>query len=330
MDFYVPKKIGSHYIYTAYDAEAVTPVELNNIRTCMPVKQYLFPLQELAAIFPEPVEPPIIEPFAVFGLKDCDLRSIEVLDKVFLEDDFEDPFYIARRDKMFIISGDCSDPGESCFCNAVNGGPFPEKAFDLNLSQVEGGFLVDIGSEKGKAFVDNNKTLFRPAEKDALRQRGKNRAKAQSVLEEQNARLKEARPDGEAMYETYDSEVYEEQARTCVECQACTRVCPTCHCFFLYDTRQKDYFGKMKMWDSCMRMSYAAVAGGENPRKALGERLRHRMMHKFAYFLDRYDIDMCVGCGRCVDAESGAVDIRDVLVKLGDEARGKKKAKAAK
>ena len=84
----------------------------------------------------------------------------------------------------------------------------------------------------------------------------------------------------------------------------------------------------MKMWDSCMRLAYAEVAGGANPRKVLGERLRHRLMHKFSYFLDRYGLDMCVGCGRCVDAEAGGVDIRRVLKKLNEELKGKDKTKA--
>ena len=107
-------------------------------------------------------------------------------------------------------------------------------------------------------------------------------------------------------------------------------MCPTCHCFYLYDTKRKDYFGKMKMWDSCMRMAYAGVAGGGNPRKVLGDRLRHRLMHKLSYFLDRYGINMCVGCGRCVDAESGEVDIRVVLKRLYEELRDKKKVKVGK
>ena len=77
-----------------------------------------------------------------------------------------------------------------------------------------------------------------------------------------------------------------------------------------------------------MRLAYAEVAGGENPRKVLGDRLRHRFMHKFSYFLDRYGIDMCVGCGRCVDAEAGDVDIRRVLKKLYQELKGKDKSKA--
>ena len=88
----------------------------------------------------------------------------------------------------------------------------------------------------------------------------------------------------------------------------------------------------MKMWDSCMRIAYAEVAGGANPRKVLGERLKHRFMHKFSYFLERYGVDMCVGCGRCVDAEAGDVDIREVLKKLNEEliGEGKKKAKVGK
>ena len=77
-----------------------------------------------------------------------------------------------------------------------------------------------------------------------------------------------------------------------------------------------------------MRIAYAEVAGGANPRKSVGNRLRHRFMHKFSYFLERYGIDMCVGCGRCVDAEAGEMDIREVLQKLNEELKGKDKAGA--
>jgi len=98
MDLYVPKKAGQHYVYKRYDSSADVQVEFNNIRTCTPVKEFLFPLRELAAIFPESFEPKDIKPFAVFGLKDCDLRSIEALDKVFAEDEFEDAFYVKRRE----------------------------------------------------------------------------------------------------------------------------------------------------------------------------------------------------------------------------------------
>ena len=55
MELYVPKKAGQHYVYSRYDTASETPVEFNNIRTCTPVKEFLFPLCEVAAVFPEPV-----------------------------------------------------------------------------------------------------------------------------------------------------------------------------------------------------------------------------------------------------------------------------------
>lgn len=332
MELYVPKKMQQHYVFNRYDPTAETAGQFSNIRTCTPVKEFLFPLRELAAAFPEPFEPAEIEPFAVFGLKQCDLRSLEILDKVFLEDEFEDPFYVARRQKMFIISSDCFDPGESCFCNVLGGQPFAQSGFDLNVSQVKGGFIVEVGSQKGKDFVQKRSELFEAVPDGALAERDSNRDQTHRQLEQNNVDLKLDAPVGDIVGASHDSDVYDEEAKTCVECQACTRVCPTCHCFYLYDTKQKDYFGKMKMWDSCMRLAYAQVAGGANPRKVLGDRLRHRLMHKFSYFLDRYGIDMCVGCGRCVDAEAGEVDIRVVLKKLNEELKdkGKKKAEVAK
>jgi ferredoxin len=260
-----------------------------------------------------------VKPFAVFGLKACDLRSMEILDKVFGEEEFEDPLYVARREKMFVISSDCSQPGESCFCNILEGKPYAEAGFDLNVSPVPDGFIVQAGSSRGRSFLSTHASLFGDVPDALLAERDRLREEVCKHLEEANARFRLDAPVKEIVEGRYESDVFDEEARTCVECQACTRVCPTCHCFYLYDTKEKDYFAKMKMWDSCMRAGYAEVAGGANPRKMLGDRLRHRLMHKFVYFLDRYGIDMCVGCGRCVDAETGDVDIRVVLKRLNDE-----------
>ena len=330
MDLYIPRKSGDYFVFGRYDPSAEADVDFNNIRACTPVKEFLFPLRELAAVFPEPVEPAEIKPFAVFGLKDCDLRSIEVLDKVFAEEEFEDPFYIKRRKNMFIVASDCSDPAESCICNVLEGKPYATSGFDLNVSKVRDGFIIETGSDKGDDFVAKHSQLFSDAPETLLSQRDEERSKTQKQLEQQNAELGFDAPVNEVVENSEESDVYDEEARTCVECQACTRICPTCHCFYLYDTRQKDYFAKMKMWDGCMRLAYAEVAGGANPHKMLGDRLKHRLMHKFVYFLDRYGLKMCVGCGRCVDAEAGGVDLRVVLKKLSDELKDRQKAKVAK
>jgi len=321
MDLYVPRKADEHYVYSRYDPSNGTEVQLNNIRACTPVKEFLFPLRELAAVFPEAAEPEDVKPFAIMGLKDCDLRSMEILDKVFLENEFLDEFYQQRRENMFVISADCSEPAGSCCCTLFGGKPYSENGFDMNISRVDSGFVVEAASETARELIEKKKELFSQAEPQVLEERDSIRSATRKKLDESNAEYKLDGTVNEIIEQNEDSEVFDVESENCVECQACTRVCPTCHCFFLYDTKQKAYFKKMKMWDSCMRMSYAAVAGGANPRKVLGERIKHRLMHKFSYFLERYGVDMCVGCGRCIDADTHKMDIRKVLKKLSEEVK---------
>jgi ferredoxin len=327
-ELYVPKKTGEHYIYTKYDPSSEVSAELNNIRPCTTVKEFLFPVCELAAIFPEPAEPEEVKPFAVFGLKDCDLRSIEILDKVFTEEEFRDPLYVNRRENIFIISSDCFKPGESCFCIFTGGQPFSQSGFDLNVSGINEGFIIEAGSQKGQDFIDKYSENFSEVTDSMLADRDENRAKTQKRLEEINAQFQLDTPLKEIVESGEDSDVFDEDAQDCVECQGCTRICPTCHCFYLYDTKQKDYFTKMKMWDSCLRRAYAQVAGGQNPRKMTADRIKHRLMHKFVYFLDRYGLTMCVGCGRCIETCAGGIDMRKALKKLNEELKGKGRKKA--
>jgi ferredoxin len=313
---FVPSKKGEHLTYSKYDPSGKCDIEFNAIRPCMPAKEFLFPVRELAATYPKELETGDIMPFAVFGLKECDLRSIGILDKVFAEEDFEDQLYLKRRDKMFIISSDCSEAGESCFCNVFGGKGFASEGFDLNVSKTKDGFIIESGSQKGKDFLVKNSSIFGEVSDALLSDRDANRIAVQAQLEKNNDNLKFSASLKQIVEAGCESDVFDREAENCIECQACTRICPTCHCFYLYDTKKDDYFTKMKMWDSCMRLSYATVAGGANPNKVLGDRLKHRFLHKFVHFFDRYGLDMCVGCGRCVDADAGGIDIREMLKKL--------------
>ena len=242
------EKTGDYYTFNRYDPSAETPAEFNSIRACTPVKEFLFPLRELAALLPEPFEPEQIKPFAVFGLKECDLRSIEILDRVFVEEEFEDPFYVKRRENMFIIASDCSEAGESCFCNILGIRPFAESGFDLNISKIKDGFIVEAGSQKGQGFMEKHSQdprkagshpqLFSDATEAQLAERDENRAEVQKQLEQKNADLRFDAPIKEIVENSQDSGVFDDEAKNCVECQACTRICPTCHCF-TYTIRSK-------------------------------------------------------------------------------------------
>ncbi len=319
---YVPKKAGDRYTFTAYDPSGAVAPQVNNIRAFTTVKDFLFPLRERVAASPRQGEADRVKPFAVFGFKDCDLRSMAVLDQVFLEEDFRDPFYERRRRNMFVIASDCFDPATSCCCTLFGGEPYARSGFDLNLAQTREGFIVEIGSDEGARFVEDNGVLFVQASEAQLAEQAGKRAQTRRRLETINAAYEIGLPVNELFAQSGDTDAFDIESQKCVECQACTRICPTCHCFYLYEEARTDYFAKMKMWDSCMRMAYAAVAGGANPRKVLGDRIRHRLMHKFSFFFDRYGIGMCIGCGRCIEGDTHGMDIRVVLKKLDGERKG--------
>ena len=326
-NLYVPSSEEDHFSFARYDPGQGQEVAFNELRVCQPVKQFLFPLREIAAVFPEPVEGSGVRPFAVYGLKDCDLRSIEILDKVFAEEEFCDPSYLDRREKMLIISSDCYNPSESCFCLMMDGDVFPQKGYDLNISKIKDGYIIQAGSDKGIMLLRENESLFADVPHAAISERDSNRAQARKQLEKNLADYQFDVPINQIINEGCQSDIFDNESKGCVECQACTRICPTCHCFFLYDKKQEDYYQKMKIWDSCVRLDYSTVAGGENPRKLLTNRTLHRLMHKFVFFLERYGIQMCVGCGRCIDGCAGETNIRDMIKKLYEESKVNKNLK---
>jgi predicted aldo/keto reductase-like oxidoreductase len=66
--------------------------------------------------------------------------------------------------------------------------------------------------------------------------------------------------------------------------------------------------------------NFARVAGGANPRAHRAERLLNRFDKKFNYFAEILGgTYACDGCGRCTEACTGNIDIRDVLKRAVDE-----------
>ena len=53
--------------------------------------------------------------FVVFGVRACDVKSFDILDRVFLTEP-RDSFYAMKREKGIIVSVACTKPAETCFC----------------------------------------------------------------------------------------------------------------------------------------------------------------------------------------------------------------------
>ena len=97
-------------------------VSLETLKTVKSPKDMFFPQTENMMKFKTEGKSLSIEglnfdkrPFVLFGVKACDYKAIEVLDKVFLSDPV-DTFYQARREATTIVTLACSRPEESCFC----------------------------------------------------------------------------------------------------------------------------------------------------------------------------------------------------------------------
>ncbi len=264
---------------------------------------------------------PSAQDTVVLGVKNCDLLALRILDQVFLEGAFEEPFYKGRREKTVIIADDCSDCLPSCFCVGIGHKPYPEGIADLILSPVEGGDLVGAGTERGEELLKKHAGEFAEATESQLADQAQRRAameeKVRASLREQELEVPEN--PVEALQAKWSDKVWDKLAETCVECGACNFVCPSCHCFFLTDTKVAGgATDRSRVWDACLSENFSRVAGGANPNKRRQVRLRHRVERKFIAPYEAKEGYACTGCGRCIDACIGHIDIRKILREVAD------------
>jgi sulfhydrogenase subunit beta (sulfur reductase) len=308
---FVPYKKGEKLYFGEFDTEKESQIELGGIRQTQPFKSFISGAREKVLEAAKSSGPVIVA-----GVKACDLHSLILQDYVFLEGDFKDPFYAMKRENTFIIANDCTYARETCFCMAMDGMPFPHKDFDISLAALDGYMLVEVGSQKARALVEDYKTFFKPADAKDIKQR---EAARKAVCGQEQAFLdKRGTPNTAELWgavkKTYNNiPFWQDFASTCVECGACNLVCPTCHCFLLYDMKGKDSVERVRIWDSCLYNTFARVAGGANPRRHLYERLRNRIDKKLDFFPHIMNYFACTGCGRCIEACPGDIDIREIM-----------------
>ena len=119
-ELYLPIRRAGQVNFGPWSEDAEVDVE--TLKTVKSPKDVFFPQSEnLYSCEREgkdiKIEPQALQDqeFVVFGMKACDIKGVEVLDKVFLADPI-DTFYAARRDHGIIVAMACHEPEESCFC----------------------------------------------------------------------------------------------------------------------------------------------------------------------------------------------------------------------
>ena len=313
-DLFLPVKTAGQTNFGLWTETA--EVDIRTLKTVKSAKDIFFPQSEnLYRVSRQEgkytVEPEALQekPFVVFGIRGCDVKGMEVLDKVFLSDPV-DSYYAARRENGIVVAMACGRPEASCFCK-VFGVDCAEPAGDV-VTWLAGDLLYwQPKTEKGEALTAELSALLESAEDAAVEAE---KAAIRAIVEKlPYANLSLDNWGAAAADKNFDSPIWEQLYRPCLACGTCTFVCPTCQCYDIKDYNTGNGVQRYRCWDSCMYSDFTMMAHGNN-RTSQMQRFRQRFMHKLAYFPANNDgMFSCVGCGRCVDKCPSHLNIVKVI-----------------
>ena len=299
---YVPKTANGVKKFAPYITEEA--MELDMVKTLLPPKDLLFPQsQKMYHYGVDTAGDMFVDPIVesgeqvLFGVRPCDVASIECLDDVFFTCGYVDEYYEAKREKLTVVALACTEPNEACFCESMGGSPNAAPGADVLLQDCGEAFLVTAQTEKGEQAVAGSWAAYLES--------------GQPAPTEVHCSLQVDTTDMMQKFAAlYDSaELWDSYSAKCLNCGTCTFGCPSCYCFDIDQENRCKEGVRFRCWDSCMFSEYTQMAGGHNPRPTKLERFRNRFMHKLSYFEDRYGKVLCVGCGRCMEKCPVGVDI---------------------
>jgi sulfhydrogenase subunit beta (sulfur reductase) len=257
--------------------------------------------------------------YAFLGVRACELAAIAIQDRVFMEGDYIDPIYRDRREAAFIIAVQCTQAASTCFCTSMGTGPCCFAGFDLALTEIEDGFVVETGSVAGAAVLA--KLDHQPASTFHSNAASLERQKAVDQIS------KHMDTDGirDLLMNNLEHPRWDVVDERCLSCTNCTMVCPTCFCSTVSEVTdlQGDHVERERTWDSCFNLDFSYIAGGP-VRNDIRSRYRQWLTHKLASWHDQFNSSGCVGCGRCIAWCPVGIDLTEEVALIRSEPSGKR------
>ena len=252
---------------------------------------------------------------AFIGARPCDIAALYIHDSHFLQQNYRDAYYLARRQNMFLIAVNCTHPADTCFCASTGDGPRASYGYDIALTELEDGFLLECHSEPGQAITRELK-LDKP---------GDHKIQQADALLKQAAVQQRRLPEGNlqtVLFDNLEHPRWEEVAQRCLSCGNCTAVCPTCFCH--RETEQPQLDGSsslhLRQWDSCFTPGHSYIHG-ITIRADTRTRYRQWLTHKLGSWHEQYGRSGCVGCGRCITWCPVGIDLTEEVTAICTDAQ---------
>jgi ferredoxin len=254
--------------------------------------------------------------YAFLGVRPCDLRAIEIQDRVLGQPGSR---YAERRAGAFVVAVNCTEPGETCFCASTGTGPGAgQDGFDLALTEIvsEGGhrFLADVGSARGAEVID------RVPSQEAAEADIRDARTAVDAASDRMGRAMDTSGLRELMAGSHGAARWDEVAARCLTCGNCTLACPTCFCTSVEDSSDLtgEHAERWELWDSCFDLDFSYLHGG-SVRTSPKSRYRQWLTHKLGSWHDQFGSSGCVGCGRCIVWCPAGIDLTEEVKALREE-----------
>ena len=245
---------------------------------------------------------------AILGVRACDLAGLAIQDQIFMEDVYKDPYYQARREKLFLIAVNCTRSLETCFCASMGTGPKAQSGYDLVLTEADEGFLIAAGSVAGREVMETLPLSLVSAE------RIKHDEDRIAACGASQTRRIDPTQLPQALYDAHDHPRWNDVANRCLACTNCTMVCPTCFCHAVEEKPDltQERSEHTRVWDSCFTQDHGYIHG-KNFRPTIKDRYRMWLTHKMASWIDQFGMSGCVGCGRCITWCPVGIDLTEEL-----------------